>query len=777
MKFIFLSIVGAALPLYSQAEVEIKQPESAVIMANPAPADHRLQKGEEPAVRLSKAERLYTLAKSQRMAGNFPEAFKLASSALRINKAEAGVLAENGAFDYRLLQEYAIAANATGHYPEFLIAANLLLSDKSLPQNVRREIEEKVEQIRKGSASSAGLPNETMAFGAFAHPDINYHSEAKPKDAESVVNLYLAQSYQQMGVLDAALEYYEKAVKLTGDEPDVYFSLLQIALLKEALKKAPEDVIKSYLTAYDLNPERIDSLYLLAQYQRKLKNYETAFTAISYAMVLPKPSNISSSSKWVYDYGLLLEYSLAAFNTEHYLEALLASNLALNKTLPQDARDVINGNQNLIKAKMQALGDREVQDLPKIKIVSGSQVPPKESIMADLYPSKKQKQILADSNIADGSKPSSKITSQQRPELAQNTNPIKERGKKPSSIFDPSSRISQSSTPFGNRTSDNQKQDGHPISFPNAPISKENISGDLVNESIDSSLEAAEIQALASNFQFEEDDDAISEETTDEYSPFSTLPCIIGKGYTTGTVGRGLGHVGSYQTLGLFLGTGYCLPCFLFTDLRAHYFGTERWGSNIGMGSRHYDQETESIYGFNAFYDFRQSHGDFHQLGLGVEFFGQCLDCFANCYYPVGSKRHKLERHGKRHRKYMDALRGGDIEIGTSWNKWCSKSPIDLYVGVGAYHYCEREDSVKSFTGGRVRVDFDYYDLITIGLSATFDRVYHNTVQGYVTLNIPFDECGIALFRSYDDSDCFSDMLVRPVQRYPVIVNTPPHRK
>lgn len=164
---------------------------------------------------------------------------------------------------------------------------------------------------------------------------------------------YLAQSLRDAGKHDAALEWYQKRIAAGGWDQEVFWSLLQVGLLQEHLKMPPQTIINSYTTAYLFRPTRVEPLYRLANFHRNLGNYNAALNAASLGLTLEKSSDVLFVEHWMYDYGLLLEFSIAAYWKEKYLDALLASNLILaQKDLPENIIECVNQNLGWIHSKM-----------------------------------------------------------------------------------------------------------------------------------------------------------------------------------------------------------------------------------------------------------------------------------------------------------------------------------------------------------------------------------------------------------------------------------------
>ena len=164
---------------------------------------------------------------------------------------------------------------------------------------------------------------------------------------------YLAQSHRDAGQFESAIETYKKRVAIGGWDQEVFWSLLQIALLQEALSRPEEMIVEGYFAAHDYRPSRIEPLYYLVFYHRKNEQYAEGYEVGREALLLKGSSDLLFVEHWIYDYGFLLEFSICAYWTEHYVEALLASYLLLKSpNLPSNVRECVENNLLWIEEKV-----------------------------------------------------------------------------------------------------------------------------------------------------------------------------------------------------------------------------------------------------------------------------------------------------------------------------------------------------------------------------------------------------------------------------------------
>lgn len=164
---------------------------------------------------------------------------------------------------------------------------------------------------------------------------------------------YLGQTYFAMQNYALALQNYEKRVSMGGFDQEVFYSLLQIGRLKEALQMADEAIIASYKRAFQYRPTRAEPLYQLARYLRQKNKYAAGYDTAKSGLMMPLSNDVLFVDSWVYDYGLLLEFSVCAYWTGHYDECQAVCVRLLKKpNLPVDFRSVAEKNLALANSRL-----------------------------------------------------------------------------------------------------------------------------------------------------------------------------------------------------------------------------------------------------------------------------------------------------------------------------------------------------------------------------------------------------------------------------------------
>ncbi len=213
----------------------------------------------------------------------------------------------------------------------------------------------------KSRDSLVGVVNIPRPDGNRSTDPRKFHKDAAILEAALLENpnhtrnvFYLAQSYRDAGESEKSLQVYQRRVAMGGWDQEVFWSLLQIGILKEALKRPTEEVIASYKEAYAYRPTRAEPLYRLAYFYRSLERFAEAFEVANLGLSLAKSDDILFVEDWIYEHGLLLEYAVAAYWEGHYMESLLATKLMLSKTgLPENFRQCGNANLGWINAKLE----------------------------------------------------------------------------------------------------------------------------------------------------------------------------------------------------------------------------------------------------------------------------------------------------------------------------------------------------------------------------------------------------------------------------------------
>lgn len=197
-------------------------------------------------------------------------------------------------------------------------------------------------------------------FGARSNNPQKYFQDAQvlekafyspeDEDLKDRYAFYTAQSYRDADMPEKAIEWYAKRANLGGWYEEVYYSLLQIALLKIELNAPLDEVQNLLLAAYEYRPQRAESLYHLARQLRLHDKIKLAYIYANAAVSIPPTKDILFVNHSVYEWKAKDELAVSAYWVGNYqLCHDLCLELLANPTIPE--RDKQRFQENLRFAK------------------------------------------------------------------------------------------------------------------------------------------------------------------------------------------------------------------------------------------------------------------------------------------------------------------------------------------------------------------------------------------------------------------------------------------
>lgn len=238
----------------------------------------------------------------------------------------------------------------------------------------------------------------------------------------------------------------------------------------------------------------------------------------------------------------------------------------------------------------------------------------------------------------------------------------------------------------------------------------------------------------------------------------------------------GIGYESGYTTLDVFLASDpnrWKVTPFL--DARGHVFDNGRWAANAGVGLR--ALWGTRVYGINTYYDYRSAHlFNAHQIGAGLETLGELFDFRINGYLPVGAKIGRpydpvfgtfSGHYMLISQKYQSAMKGADAEFGFHFGKSAS---FDFYAAAGPYYFIGEIDPAT--WGGKARVSGTFKDLLTLEISDSYDRTFHNKFQGQISLNFSLGPKSKVKGQgcTCNAANTLNNRMLQPVDRQEIIV-------
>lgn len=212
----------------------------------------------------------------------------------------------------------------------------------------------------ESSATIKGLHNIYTTEGARSKDRMKYQKDAavleealkeEPNNPRYV--FYLAQSYRDALDYDKALANYHKRIEMGGWDQEVFYSMLQVAAMKEHLNYSKEEVLESYFKAYSYRPSRAEPLYRIANYYRRQGDFERGFKIASVAAGIEKSDDMLFVEDWVYQYGCDLELSVCAYWIRDFKKSREVSLRILSRdNLPDNVRDCVKKNLEFANVKL-----------------------------------------------------------------------------------------------------------------------------------------------------------------------------------------------------------------------------------------------------------------------------------------------------------------------------------------------------------------------------------------------------------------------------------------
>ena len=162
---------------------------------------------------------------------------------------------------------------------------------------------------------------------------------------------YLAQSCRDSGQKEKAIHWYNERAKQGFWNQEIYISLYHIAKIKESLEYPGDDVVQSYMRAYEVCPERIEALHGAISYCRRNGRNHQAFMMVTYARSMPVFQSGLFSENWVWDYGIDDEYSIVSYWTNHIKEGIEVTEKLIGK-IPESQKARVLKNMEYLKGKL-----------------------------------------------------------------------------------------------------------------------------------------------------------------------------------------------------------------------------------------------------------------------------------------------------------------------------------------------------------------------------------------------------------------------------------------
>jgi len=244
----------------------------------------------------TRAEALHGAARFCRDKGIYEQGYEAAAKGLTIAYPDNGLFVQDWIYEYGLLDEFAINAYWTGRYTECVKACDRLLSEGKLPTDKHDRV----------------LKNKEFALAKIS-----------------------------------------EAAALSSSEADPFGELLHAARQKEKLRHPDDEIILAYTEATAACPTRAEALHGAARFCRNKGLYEQGYDFAAKGLAIAYPTGAPSVEEWIYQYGLLDEFSVNAYWTARYDECIDACDRLLNEgKLPAEKRDRVLKNKDFAVGKL-----------------------------------------------------------------------------------------------------------------------------------------------------------------------------------------------------------------------------------------------------------------------------------------------------------------------------------------------------------------------------------------------------------------------------------------
>lgn len=170
--------------------------------------------------------------------------------------------------------------------------------------------------------------------------------ERDPGDTRSL--FYLAQTYRDLGnergdtaKLELAREHYRRRAQMGGWAEETYVALHQAGVLSDRLGDWP-GALDSFVAAWEQRPTRLEAVQKLSAGLRARGLHRAAHQFARLASTLrplQMPQDILFVEPWVYEWGMLFEYSITAYWCGDFNTSILAcKRLLAIESLPEEHR-------------------------------------------------------------------------------------------------------------------------------------------------------------------------------------------------------------------------------------------------------------------------------------------------------------------------------------------------------------------------------------------------------------------------------------------------------
>jgi len=164
---------------------------------------------------------------------------------------------------------------------------------------------------------------------------------------------YLGECYRYSGEEEKAIEFYLQRTKLGFWNEEIFISYLFAGRLQIKLKRPGNEVLETFLAGHKVCPWRAEALHGAAMLCRMQGLHHLGYMLAMPGLRLTMPQSGLLVENWIYDYGLLDEFSVLCYWTERYQECLDAATRILREgKIPEPERPRVQQNVDFAAAKL-----------------------------------------------------------------------------------------------------------------------------------------------------------------------------------------------------------------------------------------------------------------------------------------------------------------------------------------------------------------------------------------------------------------------------------------
>jgi glycosyltransferase involved in cell wall biosynthesis len=138
---------------------------------------------------------------------------------------------------------------------------------------------------------------------------------------KSRYNFYLAQTFRDLQRREESLKKYLERSQMGFWNEEVFVSYYNAATLMRELNYPEKDIIHTYFKGHESCPSRVECLHGLINYCRLNGLNQIGYIFGKQAILINKPRTALFSEEWMYDYGVLDEFSILAYYSANYKES------------------------------------------------------------------------------------------------------------------------------------------------------------------------------------------------------------------------------------------------------------------------------------------------------------------------------------------------------------------------------------------------------------------------------------------------------------------------